>query len=144
MPYTEDFAEGFAPIDKAFFSAVTTVQDTGFVDASLYNRITVLIYATTVGTTLDVDIEVSESADGSNPFTLKSITQLVAADDGALVCIDIKGDEIANPPSAPGGNYRYLNVELTPDGAGTAFVLVLGHEARYHPVDQTLWAEAVS
>lgn len=139
-----DFAEQFAPVDKAAFSGVTTEQNSGYVSVAGYQRITVLVHALVVGTTLDVDVEIATAVGGTNAFTLKSITQLVAADDDTLVCIDIRADELSNPSGASANEYSFLNVEVTPSGSATVSVLVLGWSAINKPTPLTLWKQAVS
>ncbi|MBL8133914.1 MAG: hypothetical protein JNL42_18780, partial [Anaerolineae bacterium] len=71
-----DFAEQFAPLDKAAFVGVTTEQNTGYVSVAGYQRLAVLIHALAVGTTLDADVEIATAAGGTNALTLKSMTQL--------------------------------------------------------------------
>lgn len=138
-----DFAENFAPIDQNAFVGVTTEQNTGYVLVANYQRIAILIHALVVGTTLDVDVEIATSSGAANAFTLKSITQLVAADDNAVVCIDIRPDELTNPSGASANEYRYLNVEVTPDGSATVGVIVLGIP-RDKPAPATLWTQRIS
>ena len=139
-----DFAEQFAPIDRAAFSGITGEQNTGYVSVAGYQRITVLVHALVVATTLDVDVEIATAVGGTNAFTLKSMAQLVAADDDTLVCIDIRADEMTNPSGASANEYSFLNVEVTPSGAATVSVLVLGWSATNMPVPVTLWKQAVS
>lgn len=139
-----DFAEQFAPLDKAAYSGITGEQNTGYVSVAGYQRITVLVHALVVGTTLDVDVEIATASGGTNAFTLKSMAQLVAADDDTLVCIDIRADEMTNPSGASANDYGYLNVEVTPSGSATVSVLVLGWSATNAPVPASLWKQAVS
>ncbi len=138
-----DFAEAFAPFHKSALVAVTTEQNTGYLAIASYQRIAILIHALVVTTTLNIDIEIGTSAAGANAHTLKSATQRVAADDNKLIVFDIRPDELSNPSGTAIREFTHLNVEVTPDGAATVSVIVLGIPA-YAPADQTLWAEAVS
>lgn len=138
---TSDFAENHALLAKlANTSFSGEINLSSYVDVSKYNRIAIVLYALAVGSSLDCDIEVSAAAAGTSPRTVKSITQLDGADDGAVVLIDVQASELP----ANGIDYRYLNVELTPSGSTSAVVLVFGFEPRYEPVDQTSYAEVVS
>ncbi|MCK6581197.1 MAG: hypothetical protein L6Q98_24160 [Anaerolineae bacterium] len=121
-----DFAEQFAPLDKAAFVGVTTEQNTGYVLVAGYQRLAVLIHALTVGTTLDADVEIATAVGGTDALTLKSMTQLGAADDDKLICIDIRPDELTAPAGTSATDFDYLNVEVTPSGAATVSVIVLG------------------
>ncbi|MBK8023514.1 MAG: hypothetical protein IPK19_19295 [Chloroflexi bacterium] len=121
-----DFAEQFAPLDKAAFVGITGEQNTGFVSVAAYQRIAVLIHALAVGTTLDADVEIATAAAGTNALTLKSMSQLGASDDDKLVCIDIRPDELVAPTGTSAVDFDYLNVEVTPSGAATVSVIVLG------------------
>lgn len=145
MPYTADFAERHALLSKIGSTSFTTEQNlTAYVDVSKYNRVVVVLHAIAVGTTLDLDVEVSESSAGTSAHTLKSITQLTSGDDDVVVVVDIQTAEMTKPSGASGSNYRYLNVELTPDGTCAASVLVFGAEPRFEPVSQTTYEEVVS
>ncbi|MCK6580352.1 MAG: hypothetical protein L6Q98_19840 [Anaerolineae bacterium] len=138
-----DFAENFVPIDKAALVGVTTEQNTGYVSLQNYLRIAILIHALVVTTTLDVDVEIATSDAGANAYTAKSITQLVAADDGDLIVIDLRPDELNNPSGgAADDGYAYLNVEVTPSGAATVGVVVLG-VPRYKGTPGTEWDQSV-
>lgn len=138
-----DFAENFDVIDKGTFANVTTEQNTGYVSVAGYDRIVVIIHALVVGTTVDADIEIGVDSDGTSAVTLKSITQLVAADDGDLICIDIRPDELNNPANTSVMNFDYLNVEVTPSGAAYVSVLVLGVR-KYAGEAGSGWDQAVS
>lgn len=138
-----DFAENFAPLDRASFVGITTEQNTGYIAIGGCQRIAVLIHALVVGTTLDADIEVATASGGTNATTLKSITQLGAAADDALVCIDIRPEELSHPAGTDVMEFDYLNVEVTPSGAATVSVIVLGIP-RDKPADPALWTQIVS
>lgn len=120
------FAELYAPIDRALFVAATTEQNTGYVALTQYLRAAVIVHALSVTTTLDVDIEVATSAAGANAITLKSAVQLAAADDDVILCFDIRADELSNPAGTSVNEFTHVNVEVTPNGAATVSVLVLG------------------
>ncbi|MDZ4771210.1 MAG: hypothetical protein SGJ24_18975 [Chloroflexota bacterium] len=134
------FAEQYAPIDRAAYVAVTAEQNSGYVALTSYTRIAILIHAITVTTTLDVDIEIATSAAGANERTLKSMTQLVAADDDVIVCIDVRPDELTSPAGTTVNEFTHLNVEVTPNGAATLSVIVLG-VPRSQPA--TGWTQAI-
>jgi hypothetical protein len=139
-----DFAENYALVDSASFVGVTNEQNTGYVDLSAYVRLVILIHAIAVGTTLDADVEIATTSGGANAHTIKSITQLGGSDDGAVVVIDLRPDDLNNPAGATADDgYRYLNVEVTPSGSATVSVLVLG-ALRNSGSASTTWDEAVS
>lgn len=141
--YTETFGESHAPLAHMARVGSTTEQNSGYVNVGKYHRIAVVLHALVVGTTLDIDIEVANDNAAANVFTLKHITQLVAADDDVVVVIDIRGDELGKPSGATGQNYDWLNVEVTPSGASTFSCIVYGIVPRFEPVDATLWHEQV-
>lgn len=137
------FGEEFAVVDTGLFSGVTTEQNTGYVSIADYLRIAIVIHALVVGTTLDVDIEIGTSSGGADAVTLKSITQLGASADGAVVVIDVRPDELSNPAGTAVNEFSFLNVEVTPSGSATVSVLVLG-QPRYRDEEAAGWTEVVS
>lgn len=142
--YTELFGENFAPLAKFSGSAVSSEQNSGYVNVGRYHRIAVVLHAILVGTTLDMDIEITTDGVSAGLFTLKSMTQLDGNDDGSIVVAEIRTDELGKPTGASSENYDYLNVELTPSGNATFSCVVYGFVPRIGPVDASLWTEIVS
>jgi len=138
-----DFSETWVPIDTLLISAATTEQNSGYVSLAGYNRVAIIVHALIVTTTLDIDIEIATAVGGTNAVTLKSAAQLLAADDGDIIVFDIRPDELSNPANTSVNEFSWLNVELTPSGAATVSVIVLGMSA-YRPGIQTLWSQAIS
>lgn len=135
--------ELLAVINPATYSSE---QSTTWVNVARYDRITVIINAGDIGTSLDADIELATDDSGTNLHTLKSITQLTQAggDDNANVAINIVAEELSNPASAPADEYDYLRVETTPSGNCIYGVEVWGYNSRYLPVPTTNIDEIVS
>lgn len=144
MSYTAQFNEEHAILAKMGASALAAEANSGYVNVGNYHRIAIVLHAVQVTTTLDVDIEIAEDANATNVHTLKSITQLTADDDTAVVVINIRGEELGKPTGASGINYEWLNVEVTPSGALTYSLIVYGLEPRYARVSQTAFAEVVA
>lgn len=146
MSYTENFAEGFAPLAAFGAAAATTEQNSGYVNMAKYHRLVIILYVLTTGTTLDLDVEVTTDGVSAGLFNLpgKSITQLTSSDDDVTLCIDIRADELGKPAGAPSENYDWVNIEITPSGAANFTCLVFGAEPRFAPIDQTLWEQAIS
>lgn len=144
MAYTEEFSETHALLDKMGSASETGTADSGYFSMANYHRIAIVLHAVQVTTTLDVDIEVATDAAATGVHTLKSITQLTGDDDGAVVIIEIRAEELGKPTNASSENYDWVNVELTASGAATYSLLVYGLEPRYAPVSQTAFAEVVA
>lgn len=142
--YTELFSENAAPLAVFSGSGATTEQNSGYVNVGKYHRIAVVLHAIAVGTTLDLDVEITTDGVSAGLFTLKSITQLGGSDDGDLVVVEIRTDELGKPTGAPSENYDWVNVEITPSGSSTFSCIVYGLMPRYGAVDSTLWDEVVS
>ena len=145
MPYTEQFSEVHALLDKMVVSGGVAGANSGYNSLAKYHRAVIIIVPLSIASTFNVDIEVAEDAAGTHAHTLKSITQMTAADNGGVVQIEIRGEELANPTGASGSNYDFINVEVTPaGGAATYVVLLYGIEPRYAEVDQSLLTEVVA
>ncbi len=149
MPgYTERFTEVHKKLAVIYPVSNSGTQNTGWLDVSLYHRIFIHICAGNIGTSLDGVVEVATDAAGSNPKTLKSITQLteVGSDDNSDVGIEIQSEELSIPPSASlaqYGKYKYLRYTQTASGATIASAVIYGVVARYYPADVTNWDEIV-
>lgn len=135
--------ELLAVINPATYS---TEQNTDFINISNYDRVTVLINAGDIGTSLACDIEIATNDGGTGLHTLKSITTLTqaAGDDNSNVAINLRGEEFSKPTSAPSKEYSHMRVELTPSGNCIFSVQVWGCNTRYAPVPTTLLDEIVS
>lgn len=143
MLFNSAFYEDFVPIDVAFLSGVTTVQDTGYVDVSDYLKVVAIFTITAVGTTLDVDVEAATAAAGTNAVTIKSLTQLGASADLVMAAIDVDLSELSNPANGTADDgYQFLNFEITPDGSATLNVLILGLP-RSRPALASAWTGGV-
>jgi hypothetical protein len=134
------FHEEYVPISRTSVIAATTAQNTGWVSLRDYVRVAVIIHALTVTTTLDAVVQIATSAAGANALTLSSAAQLAAADDNVILCFDVRPDALSSPVGTSVSEFTHLNVRLTPDGAATASVLVLG-EPRGKP--GTGWTQAL-
>lgn len=143
MTYTEQFTEGHKLLSVNFYAGVTTEQNTTFVSLQNYHRAVVLVWASNVTTTLDIDIEVATDASATGLHTLKSATQLTSGDDAARVAFEIQSEELSKPTGASSQEYDYLRVETTPSGSGTYMVAVIGISPRYKPVGVSEWDEVV-
>jgi len=144
VDYTRLFSELAAPLAKMGDDDAAAEQNSGYVNVAKYHRIAIVLYAIQVTTTLDLDVEITTDGVSAGLFTLKSITQLTADDDGAVVVIEIRTDELGKPSGASSENYDYVNIEVTPVGACTYSCMVFGLVPRYAPVDQPGWAEVVT
>lgn len=142
--YTQRFDEYAKLLKDVGYSGVTSAQDTGYVNIANYRRVAIIIKAIAVGTTLDADIEIATDDSATGVYTLKSITQLEAADDAAVVLVNVRDEELSKPALASSSQYDWINVETTPSGSGTYVVLVFGLEPRYAPVGTTEWDEVVA
>lgn len=142
--YTELFAENFAPLAKFNASASSAEANSGYVNVGRYHRVVIVLYAIGVGTTLDLDVEITTDGVSAGLFTLKSITQLDSDADGAIVAVEVRTDELGKPTGASGQDYEYLNVEITPSGNATFSCFVFGFVPRNGPVASSLWDEIVS
>ena len=138
--YTERFSEAHAPLGKYGSASFNSEQNIGWIDMAKYHRIAVVCHAILVGTSLDIDIEIATDDNGSKIHTLKSLTQLSGSDDGDLVVIEIRAEELGKPTGAPASNYSHVRVEITPSGTTAASIIVYGIEPRYAPIDSTLWS----
>jgi hypothetical protein len=134
------FHENYLPIARAALIGVTTVQNTGWLSLRDHVRVAVILHALNVTTTLDAIVEIATSAAGANAVTLRSMTQLAAADDNVVICFDVRPDALSSPADTSVNEFTHLNVKVTPNGAATVSVLVLG-EPRSKP--GTGWAQAV-
>lgn len=144
MAYTEEFSEQHAVLAKMGAAAATTEANSGYVSMAQYHRIAIVLHAVQVTTTCDLDVEVATDANATGVHTLKSITQLTSDDDGAIVVIELRAEELGKPDSASSYNYDYVNVEITPNGALTYSCIIYGIEPRYAPVSQTAFDEVVA
>lgn len=142
--YTELFGENFAPLAKFSGAAVSTEQNSGYVAVGRYHRIAIVLHAPLIGTSLDLDVEITTDGVSAGLFTLKSMTQLDGNDDGAIVVVEVRTDELGKPTGASSQDYDYLNVEITPSGNATFSCVVYGFVPRVGPVDATLWDEIVT
>ena len=138
MSYTERFTETHASLATIFPASYNSEQNTAWIDCEGYHRIYIDLVAGDIGTSVDMDIEVSLT-DGGTPVTLKSITQLTQAggDDNSYVGVEVRMEEMA------ASNYKFLRVELTPSGSCLLCVRVWGVVARYNPADVTGFDEIV-
>ena len=138
--YTERFSEAHELMSHVPADSETTEVNTGWLAMANKHRAVVLISVGDIAGagTFDVDIEEANTAAGGTPLTLKSITQLVAADDDVAMCIEIRAEELTV-------DYAWIQVEVTPAVGAVEFsVMVLGVTERYKPVSVTAWEEVVA
>lgn len=144
MHYTQEFSEIHALLDKMGDDDAAAEQNSGYFSVAHYHRVAIVLHAIQVTTSLDVDVEIATDNAATGVHTLKSITQLTADDDGAVVVIEIRAEELGKPTGASSTDYDWINVEVTPVGACTYSLLVYGIEPRYAPVSQTAYEEVVA
>lgn len=144
MTVTERFDQYVKLLGDNGYSAVTTEQNSGYINIKNYRKVAVLIKCINVTTSLDCDIEVTTDGVSAGLKTLKSITQIGGSGDANCVLININAEELAKPDSASSDQYDWINVETTPSGSGTYVVLVFGLDPRYEPVGATQWDEVVA
>lgn len=144
MTVTQRFDEYCKLLADVGYSAVTTEQNSGYINIKNYRKIAIVIKCLTVTTTLDADIELTTDGVSAGLKTLKSITQIAGSGDANAVLINVNAEELAKPDSASSDQYDWINVETTPSGAGTYVVLVFGLDSRFEPVGATQWDEVVA
>lgn len=144
MSYTETFAESHKLLADIGYSGVTTEQNSGYINIKNYRRIAIVLKCIAVGTTLDLDVELTTDGVSAGLKTLKSITQLGGSDDADCVLIELRDEELSKPASASSSQYDWINIETTPSGSCTYVLLVFGLEPRYAPVGSTEWDEVVA
>lgn len=127
----------------ASYNSEQNLPSSGFYDMSKYHGAWIEVFAGNIGTALDLDVEVATDNSGTDLATIKSITQLTEAggDDNSPVGVRVRAEELHNP--SLNKDYRYMRVEVTPNGATLACVAVYGIVPRYAPVSRTIWDEIV-
>lgn len=140
--YTARFSECHELMAHMPADSETVEVNSGWLSMANKHRAVVLISVGDVAGagTFDVDIEQANTAAGGTPLTLKSTTQLVAADDDVAICIEIRSEELT-----VSSGYAWIQVEVTPAVAAVEFsVMVLGVTERFKPVSVTAWEEVVA
>ncbi len=125
---TEKFAV-VATIDPDVYTAAA--YNTDEVDMSLYESVSFIVMAGTLGASATVDFDVtSDSASGGSfATTVASITQLTQAgsDSDKQVVVNVRGQDLTD-------GQRYLRGELTVGTATSdAGVIAIGHNPKYGP-----------
>lgn len=142
MAYTELFSEGHYPLAKINPASYSAEQNSGRVSLSQYHRAVAIIHAGVLdsGETLDADLEQADAASGGTLKAIagKSITQLDNDDDGAVVAIELRSEELDVD-----GGFEYINLELTPSAAMICSAIVYGIAPRFQPVPTTNWTQIV-
>lgn len=108
-------------------STSTEVNSSSFIDTwksgdFIPRRVLVLCNAGTVGTSIAIDIEQSDSSDGSDPSDLVSAENITAA---GLYMFDVALEK------------RYVSVEAIPSGTCVFSVTLIFYDARRRPSDMT-------
>lgn len=140
--YTErgtEFLELLGKIDSTG-AAMTAEGNTSYIATKGHARFLVILQASIVATSIDLDIELATAADGTGgPITMtgKSITQ--ETDDAKVMMIEIRAEEFFQG----GVNYTHFRVEVTPSGNCSYSVLVFGIDPYYKPVAVTSIEEIV-
>lgn len=117
---------------------------TGYFSVGDAHRIVGLMQIGTAGaagSTIDVTVQEATDADGTGAQNLdgKAPAQIVAADEGGLVAIEIRAEELDIT-----NGYGYLQFTVTVGtNTFTYSLLALGFPLRYAPADISLWTEIV-
>lgn len=146
MSYTARFSENFellANITPETANGAVGEHNTGYVSLENFHRAIIILTAGTPGgaSTIDVDIEEGTSAAGAGAQNIagKTITQLVAADAGETVYIELRTAELD-----VNNDYSFVNAEVTVAvNTFTYDLKIYGFTPRFAPVDVTNIAEIV-
>lgn len=146
MSYTQrwtEWNEPIAEISPQTANGAVGEHNSGYFFAGNHHRFVVLLHVGEPGgaSTIDIDVEEATTAAGAGAQNIaaKAITQIVAADAGVQVAIEIRTEEmdVAN-------DYDWLNIEVTVAvNTYTYSMQVFAFEPRYPPVPVTTWAEVV-
>ncbi len=123
-------------------NASVGTHSTGWLDLTGVGRVMVLVQLAEVTATGTLDVSIWEASDGAGTGAAlvagKEITQVVAADEGALIGIELRADELGF-----GMSHIQVRAVVGTDTANYS-LLVLGHAVAYAPVGVTLFEEVVS
>lgn len=144
MAYTQRFDEYTKILTENGYTAVSSEQNTTFVNIKNYRKVAILIKCLTVATSLDADVEVSTDGVTGGLFTLKSITQVGGSGDSDIILINVRDEELSKPVGASATEYEWLRVETTPSGSCTYVVIVFGLEPRFAPVGTTEYDQVIA
>lgn len=144
MSYTARFSENFellGSLSPETANGTVGEHNTGYVSLENFHRVIIMITAGEAGgaSTIDVDVEEGTSAAGAGAQNIagKTITQLVAADEGDTVYIELRTAELD-----VNNDYSFINVEVTiAVDTFTSDVKIFGFTPRFAPVDVTNIAE---
>lgn len=121
-------AERVAPLAQiAPISGNNTTKNTGWFRVhDIAKRILVLIMVGVIDTTIDAVLEAATLSDGTGAKTIKSITQITSVQDGSIVTIDCRDEELTE-------GFPYARVTLTIGNATASLVscIVLGGDFTY-------------
>jgi len=130
------FSEEVALLVCDLVANASTVQDTGYVDCSKYNRLAIVVHPVSLGGALDVDIEQATDTSGTGAKTFdsggKDVTVLQTDTKPSIIEINADEFDVA-------GGFDCLNVEVTPGGASYWATVIYGKDSRYEPVPTTNW-----
>jgi hypothetical protein len=146
MSYTARFSENFellGGLSPEAANGTVGEHNTGYVSLENYHRAIIIITAGEAGgaSTIDVDVEEATSAAGAGAQNIagKAITQLVAADEGETVYIELRTAELD-----VNNDYSFINVEVTiAVNTFTSDVKIYGFVPRFADVPVANIAEIV-
>jgi len=134
MDYTARFTEQAELLANDVVVASAVENNTGYVLATRFHRLAVIITPVTLGGDIDVDVEQATDAAGTGAKTLDAggkDTTIQAADTAPTV-IEIRGEEFDVD-----GGFDAINIETTPAGASTYVVQIWGIVPRHMAVNTT-------
>jgi hypothetical protein len=144
--YTERFSEGYellANLSPQAANGTVGEHNTGWVNVENYHRLVVILTAGEPGGASTIDVDFEEATDnagtGAQNVAGKAITQLVAADAGDTVYVEVRTAELD-----VNNDYVWVNAEVTVAVNTYTYDLKLyGRVTRYAPVSVTNIAEIV-
>jgi len=146
MTYTARFSENFellANITPEAANGTVGEHNSGYVSMENFHRALIVLTAGEAGgaSTIDVDVEeaTTAAAGGAQNLAGKSITQLVAADAGETVYIEVRTEELDVD-----NGYSFINAEVAVGANTFTYDLkIFGFMPRFAPVSVTNIAEIV-
>lgn len=145
MQVTDKFTEEvevLATLPPTDAKAAVATHATAWIKAGSYHRFFVLLNIGEAGVNATLDAAIWEASDnagtGAQLITGKAITQIVVADEGGIVGIELRADEL---DSAIG---EYIQVRVIVGTATYHYACtVMGTVLRYMPADDSIFTEVV-
>ena len=134
MSYTQRWSEDNAILERMEPGGYNGTYNTAYVSVKDYHRVTVVLECGTLGGAVNMQLYQATDTAGTGAKIIagKAITELTAADDNAIVIVELRTEELDVD-----NGFDCVMASIVPFGMNYMSALVIGHQSRFKPVPAT-------